>query len=125
MLMGAAINSAPSTFSDHVFKLLERVEHRVASNPAEREAAFRLRYEAYRRIGFIKPRPDDRLYDSLYDDDPRAWITMTFVDGELAGTVRVNVGANENAVLPGLQAFAEILEPRLRVRLTLVEFTRL
>jgi hypothetical protein len=123
--MGAAINSAPGTFSDHVFRLLERVEHRVASNQADREAAFRLRYAAYRRIGFIKPRPDDKLYDPLYDDDPRARITMTFVDGELAGTVRVNVGACENAVLPGLQVFAEILEPRLRERRALVEFTRL
>ena len=66
--MGAAINSALSTFSDHVFKLLQRVEHRVASNPADREAVFRLRYDAYRRIGFLKPRPDDKLYDPLYDD---------------------------------------------------------
>ena len=123
--MGAAINSSLSTLSDHVFKLLERVEYRVASNPADREAVFRLRYDAYRRIGFLKPRPDDRLYDPLYDDDPKAWITMTFVDGDLAGTVRVNMGACERAVLPGLQAFAEILAPRLRARQALIEFTRL
>lgn len=50
---------------------------------------------------------------------------MTFVDGELAGTVRVNAGACENAVLPGLQAFADILAPRLRERQALIEFTRL
>ena len=123
--MGAAINSSLSTLSDHVFKLLARVEHRVASNPADREEVFRLRHDAYRRIGFLKPRPDDKLYDPLYDDDPKAWITMTFVDGELAGTVRVNAGACENAVLPGLQAFAEILAPRLRERQAFVEFTRL
>jgi hypothetical protein len=123
--MGAAINSSLSTLSDHVFKLLERVEHRVASNPSDREEVFRLRYDAYRRIGFLKPRPDDKLYDLRYDDDPKAWITMTFVDGELAGTVRVNAGACENAVLPGLQAFADILAPRLCQRQTLVEFTRL
>lgn len=123
--MGAAFSSAPATFSDHVLKFLERVEHRVASNPSEREAAFRLRYDAYRRIGFLKPRVDERLYDPLYDDDPMAWIMMSFVDGELAGTVKVNVGATENAVLPGLQAFSDILAPRLRGRQTIVEFTRL
>ena len=123
--MGAAISSAPATFSDHVFKLLERVEHRVASNPSEREAAFRLRYDAYRRIGFLKPRLNDTLYDPLYDDDPMAWTTLSFVDGELAGTVRVNFAADENAVLPGLQAFSDILAPRLRRRQKIVEFTRL
>jgi hypothetical protein len=123
--MGAAISSAPTTFSEHVLKFLERVEHRVASNPAEREAAFRLRYDAYRRIGFLMPRPDHKLYDPLYDDDPMAWISMSFVDGELAGTVRVNVGTAENAVLPGLQVFSDVLAPRLRARRTVVEFTRL
>ena len=123
--MGAAISSAPATFSDHVFKFLERVEHRVASNPSEREAAFRLRYDAYRRIGFLKPRLDETLYDPLYDDDPMAWTIMSFVDGELAGTVRVNFAATENAVLPGLQAFSDILAPRLRGRQKIVEFTRL
>jgi hypothetical protein len=123
--MGVAISSAPTTFSDHVFKFLERVEHRVASNPVDREAAFRLRYDAYRRVGFLKARPEDKLYDPLYDDDPMAWISMSFVDGELAGTVRVNVGTAENAVLPGLQVFSDILAPRLRARQTVVEFTRL
>jgi hypothetical protein len=123
--MGAAISGAPTTFSDRVLKFLERVEHRVASNPTEREAAFRLRYNAYRSVGFLKPRTDNRLYDPLYDDDPTAWISMSFVDGELAGTVRVNVGNAENAVLPGLQVFSDILAPRLRARQTIVEFTRL
>jgi hypothetical protein len=97
--MGVAISSAPTTFSDHVFKFLERVEHRVASNPVDREAAFRLRYDAYRRVGFLKARPEDKLYDPLYDDDPMAWISMSFVDGELAGTVRVN-----NVVRTGVQS---------------------
>jgi hypothetical protein len=54
-----------------------------------------------------------------------AWISMSFVDGELAGTVRVNVGTAENAVLPGLQVFSDVLTPRLRARQTVVEFTRL
>ncbi len=106
--MGAAISSAPATFSDHVLKFLERVEHRVASNPSEREAAFRLRYDAYRRIGFLKPRVDERLYDPLYDDDPMAWIMMSFVDGELAGTVRVECWSDRerrSSGPPGVQRY--------------------
>jgi hypothetical protein len=124
-LMVEAIRSTPARASERVFRFLERVEHRVATSPEEREAAFRLRYDAYTRIGFLKPRADDKLYDSLFDDDPMAWILLTFVDGELAGTVRVNVGACEEAVLPGLQAFSDVLAPRLRAGKAIVEFTRL
>jgi hypothetical protein len=32
---------------------MERVEHRIATAPAKRDAAFRLRYDGYRRIGFL------------------------------------------------------------------------
>jgi len=112
-------------FSDQVFRFLERVEHRVAISPSEREAAFRLRCEAYRKIGFLTSDSIDKLYESLFGDDPHGRTTTTFVDGELAGTVRVNVGFDENAVLPGLQAFADVLVPRLRDRQVIVEFTRL
>ena len=116
-------------FSDQVLRFLERVEHRVARSPWEREAAFRLRFEAYdrigQRIGFQKGSARDLLYDPLFDDDPHAFTTMTFVDGELAGTVRVNVGFDEHAMLPGLKLYADALAPILRAGQVIVEFTRL
>src|ERR1700722_5256077 len=123
--MGGAIGGAPQSFSDRVLRLLERVKHRVATEPADREAAFRLRFEAYQKIGFLQRSDGDRLYDPRYDDAPNAWITTTFIDGELAGTVRVNIGANENAILRGLQVFADVLVPMLPAGRVVVEFTRL
>ena len=123
--MNWAIGGAPASFSDRVLRLLERVEHRVAKTPAEREAAFRLRSEAYQRIGFLKPSAGDRLYDPRYDDAANSWITTTFIDGELAGTVRINLGVDENAILPGLQVFGDILGPKLAARQVIAEFTRL
>ena len=123
--MGGATGGAPQSFSDRVLRLLERVEHRVATAPADREAAFRLRFEAYQKIGFLQRSDDERLYDPRYDDAPNAWITTTLIDGELAGTVRVNIGAGENAVLPGLQVFADVLVPRLAAGKVIAEFTRL
>ena len=51
--MSLAAGGAPQSFSDRVLRLLERVEHRVATEPADREAAFRLRFEAYQKIGFF------------------------------------------------------------------------
>ena len=47
------------------------------------------------------------------------------IDGELAGTVRVNIGADENAILPGLQVFADVLVPKLSAGQVIAEFTRL
>lgn len=123
--MSLATGGAPATFSDRVLRLLERVEHRIAATPAEREAAFRLRFEAYQKIGFLQQSDGDRLYDPRYDDAPNAWVTTTFIDGELAGTVRVNIGADENAILPGLQVFADVLVPRLSAGEVIAEFTRL
>ncbi len=117
------------SFSGEVLRFLERVEHRVATTPSDREAAFRLRFEAYERIGqeigFQKSNVLDLLYDPLFDDDPNGFTTMTFVDGELAGTVRVNVGFDEHAVLPGLKLYADVLVPILRARQVIAEFTRL
>jgi hypothetical protein len=123
--MDWATGGVPSSFSDRVLRLLERAEHRVAKTPAEREAAFRLRCEAYQRIGFLKDGACDQLYDPRYDDAPTAWITTTFIDGELAGTVRINLGIDEDAILPGLQVFRDILGPRLSARQVIAEFTRL
>ena len=70
------------------------------ATPAEREAVFSLRYEAYVRNGLIDPRPDGRLYDPRYDDCPDTWITATYIDGELASSTRVSVARDENAVFP-------------------------
>ena len=123
--MGGAADNAPQSFSDRVLGLLERVEHRVAKAPADREAAFRLRFDAYQRIGFLLRGDGDRLYDPRYDDAPNAWIANTYLDGELAGTVRVNIGAGDNAILPGLQVFADVLVPRLAAGEVVAEFTRL
>jgi hypothetical protein len=124
-LVSEVTGGAPNPFSDRVLRLLERVQHRIATKPADREAAFRLRFEAYQKIGFLQQSDGDQLYDPRYDDAPNAWITMTFLDGELADTVRVNIGADENAILPGLQVFADVLVPRLAAGEVVAEFTRL
>jgi hypothetical protein len=121
----AGVRSTTSRFSDRVLRLLERVEHRCAYTRAEKEAAYRLRYEAYIRQGLIEPRLDGRLYDEAYDDAPNAWITTTFIDGELASTVRVHVATDENSVLPSLSVFSDVLMPHLRMGRVIVDPTRL
>jgi hypothetical protein len=113
-----------SRFSERILRLLQRVEHRVAKTPGEKEAVFRLRYEAYIRNGLIDARDDELLRDQRYDDAPNTWITATFIDGELAATTRVNFGNSESANLPSLGVFSDVILPHLRAGRVIVDFTR-
>ena len=113
--METGVGSTTSRFSDRVLRLLERVEHRCADTRSEKEAVYWLRYEAYIRQRLIEARSDGRVYDQALDDAPSAWITTTFIDGELASTLRVHVGADENDVLPSLGVFTDVVMPHLRM----------
>ena len=72
----------------------------------------------------MTPRADRRLYDPHYDDAPNAYIVMTFLDGELAGSVRVNVASDLTGPLPALGVYPDVVTPHLRAGQTLVELTR-
>src|SRR5579871_3695349 len=112
-------------FSDRVMRLMESVEHRIATTDSERDAVFRLRYEAYVRNGLMEPRLDRKLFDERYDNADNAWTAMNFVDGELAGSVRVTVGAGAEADLPCVRVYPDVAKPRLSSGATAVEYTRL
>jgi hypothetical protein len=114
----------PSRFSDRVLRLLERVEHRTAVTTAEKEAVYRLRYEAYLRENFIEPTADERLYDEIYDEASNCWNIGTFIDGELAGVVRVHVATEEGDILPSESVFADVIELRRKEGRVIVDPTR-
>jgi hypothetical protein len=79
--MSLATGRAPATFSDRVLRLLERVEHRIALAPAEREAAFKLRFDAYQKIGLLQQRNEERLYDPRFDDAPSRPLKKSLASG--------------------------------------------
>jgi hypothetical protein len=112
-------------FADRVAKMLERVEHRAAIRPADREAAYRLRYEAYLRENLLNRRVDELLYDEVYDASPNSLTTMTTIDGELASTVRIHVIADEEAVSPARDVFPDVVTPYLRARRVIIDPSRL
>ena len=116
---------ATSRFSERLLRFLERVEHRVARSADERETVYRLRYQAYRRNGLMTERADSQLHDPKYDDAPNAWVTMTLIDGELAGTTRINVAQGDYSGLPAVNVYPEEMAARLVDRPVVVEFTRL
>jgi hypothetical protein len=123
--MYVQVSSEARRFADRVAEMLERVEHRPAICEADREAAYRLRYEAYLRQNLLNERLEATLYDEIYDQSPNSLITMTHIDGELASTVRVHVIADGAAVSPALDVFPDVLAPCLRERRVIIDPSRL
>jgi N-acyl amino acid synthase FeeM len=115
---------APSRFADRVIRLLERVEHRRARTENEKEAIYRLRYEAYHRENYIEPRGDGLLYDPAYDDTPNCWNIGTYIDGELASALRVHAAWREGDILPDGVVFCDVVAPHLRRGRVIVDPTR-
>lgn len=111
-------------FSDRVLRLLERVEHRCAITHAEKNAVYELRRRTKIRQRLTASGAEDQLYDKAFDDASNAWATMTFIDGELASTLRVHVAADEKDPLPSLGAFSDVIMPRLRSWCVIVDATR-
>lgn len=123
--MDAHVSGEASRFADRVAKMLERVEHRAAIRLADREAAYRLRYEAYLKQNLLSERVDSMLYDEAYDESPNSLTTLTYIDGELASTVRMHVLNDEAAVSPALDVFPDVLAPLLKGRRIVIDPSRL
>jgi hypothetical protein len=117
------VDFIPSRFSERVLRLLERVEYRRADIPEDKDAIFRMRYDAYLREGAIEPRASGRFSDP-FDEAWNVRIIGMFIDGELASSIRIHVAANEHAPLPAKSVFPEAVLPRLRRGRTVVDPTR-
>lgn len=104
--------SAQSSFSDGVASLLDRIDYRLANSGEQREAIFRLRYQAYLREGAICPN-SSRSFSDAYDETDNAYLFGVYIDGELASSVRIHVASKEHPCSPSLDAFADILQPEL------------
>ena len=65
-----------------------------------------------------------RNHDEVFDSAPNAWITTTFIDGELASVLRVHVADDENGQLPSLDVFSDIVMPHLRAGHVIIDATR-
>jgi hypothetical protein len=68
------------SFYDQVVRLLDRIEYRRADSAAEREALFRLRYQAYMRDGTIAPNAEG-MFSDPYDDRGNVYLFGLYLDG--------------------------------------------
>lgn len=110
--------------AEKLLRLLDRVDYRVAITDADREAVFRLRYDSYRREESVAPRFDRRLSDE-YDDAENTITVAMYIDGEVAGTVRVSIATSAHSEFPAMEVFSDLLEPHLAAGKTLIDPTRM
>jgi N-acyl-L-homoserine lactone synthetase len=121
--MGAPQVATLHGFAERVAQLLQRVEYRRAETDGDREAVFRLRYEAYLREGAIKPSFGRRFSDS-FDDLDNAWIVGLHVDGLLVSSMRIHVGSRDFPEMVATSVFGEYVRPELDAGKVIIDPTR-
>lgn len=123
--LSASASSAGSedSFSDRIARLLDRIDYRLAHSAEEREAIFRLRYEAYRREGGIFPNCS-RSFSDRYDETDNAYLFGVYIDDRLASSIRIHVASKEHPDCVSLEAFGDILQPELDAGKVIVDPTR-
>jgi N-acyl amino acid synthase FeeM len=122
-VMVALKSDPPKSLSDRVLTLLERVNYRRADSAEDREAIFRLRYNAYLREGVIPHSTSKRFCDAL-DDATNAWIFGLYIEGELVSSIRLHVAHWKWHALPAFDAFSDLLLPEVAAGRTIVDPTR-
>lgn len=118
----ASKESRPS-FGEGIWDLLDRADIRRADSGEEREAIFRLRYQAYLEEKAIRPSHDHRFTDP-YDDSRNAWIFGIYVEGELASSIRLHVASPACPEMPSLKVFEDHLRPLLDSGAVVIDPTR-
>jgi len=89
----------------------------------QREAIFRLRYDAYRREGMI-PANSSATFSDTYDWTPNAYLIGLYIEGKLASSIRIHVASREYPDCPTLQVFPEYLHPELDAGKIIIDPTR-
>ncbi len=115
--------SVPIGLQKGICEFLKRVRYRVVSERADLERVGAMRYQSYREMDLVGETENGNWLDS-FDDDPEYRNIAVYLDGELAGGVRIN------RVIPSMQRSAvadmypEKLEKMLSDGQTFVEATR-
>ena len=122
-MSNVALRSVPG-FADRLLSFTQAVDVRRADTDEDREAVFRLRYEAYLREGAIQPSFGRRFADAL-DLTENVWIFGLRYEGELISSIRVHVATDEYPDSPTVSAFSDILMPELKLGKIIVDPTRL
>jgi hypothetical protein len=99
------------------------VDYRLAESPQDKEAIYRLRYDAYLREQALRPDSSCQLSDA-FDDLDNTWVFGIHIDGALAASVRLHVSTDGRVDFPAAQIFPETVLPELQAGKRIVDPTR-
>ena len=122
-MRGSHHGGSEGSFSDSVWRLLEKIDCRHADSDDEREAIFRLRYQAYLRDESILPNCK-RSFSDPYDKTDNVYIFGLYIEDELASSIRIHVGSPEHPYFPSLEVFSDALQPILDAGRIIIDATR-
>ncbi|MCA0279518.1 MAG: hypothetical protein LCH86_26300 [Proteobacteria bacterium] len=108
-----------SSFSKHVFDLLDRTEYRRCDKGEDLEEIYRLRYKSYRSNDMVPDNENHTISDEL-DDAPNAYRFGVYVDQQLVSTLRIHHVTLATPFSPSTKAFGDIVTPMLGEGLTFV-----
>jgi hypothetical protein len=115
--------SSNPSFSDSITTLLGRIDAKRADSAEQREAIFRLRYDAYRRDGVIPASPSATFSDAD-DRTPNGYLFGLYLEDKLASSIRIHVASREYPDCPTLHVFPEYLQPEIDAGKIIIDPTR-
>lgn len=121
-MSAVALQSAPS-FAERLAKFIETVDIRRADTDDDREAIFRLRYDAYLREGTIAPEFGRRFADR-FDDSENVWTFGLRYEGVLVSSFRLHVVTDQFPESPAVDVFPDLLMPELKAGKIIIDPTR-
>lgn len=121
--MGAVQVASRPGFADRLQSFLNAVEYRRADSDEDKDAVYRLRYNAYLDEGAIVPNPARRLWDR-FDEMDNSWTFGLYVGGRLASSIRISYATPDNPEIPAVCYFPDILMKEIRAGKTIVDPNR-
>ena len=116
-------DTTTSSLAERISKLLDRIDCRRADSAEERNAIFKLRYQAYLREDAISANAYQTFADP-FDELGNVYLFGLYIDGELASSMRIHVASKEHPQSPTLEVFSDILQPELDAGKVIVDPTR-
>jgi N-acyl-L-homoserine lactone synthetase len=121
--MSVVVLRSEQAFSDRLSAFTQAVDIRRADTDEDREAIFRLRYEAYLSEGAIEPNTGQRFSDR-FDETENVWLFGVHFEGALVSSIRIHVVTAQFPESPTVETFADILLPELKAGRVIVDPSR-
>jgi hypothetical protein len=126
-MTASSTKSSPTTspkkvLAGHLATLSARIEWGRAETSEERQAIFRLRYQAYLREGMIPTNPFEK-FTAAADGAENAYLFGVYIDGKLASSLRLHIGSQDHPNVPSLEMFSDVLQPLLAAGRVIIDCT--